>query len=189
MISAAAPRLVCLVGAECTGKTTLATALAQHFGGLVVPETLRDFCDQRGRTPTLTEQAGLMDAQVAQEERVLALATQQGQRFIFCDTAPLLTAVYSEHYFADPSLYALAGVLHQRYALTLLLSPDLPWLADGLQRDGMAVRAQVHALLQRALTGCTPLVLLSGTQASRSQAGVAAVQALAAARVVRAPPD
>ena len=133
MTSAAAPRLVCLIGAECTGKTTLAKALAQQIDGLYVAEALRQFCDQHGRTPTQSEQAVLMDAQVVQEERAWVQARQHGKRFVFCDTAPLLTAVYSDHYFADRSLYARARALHQRYALTLLLAPDLPWVADGLQ--------------------------------------------------------
>jgi len=176
MTSAAAPRLVCLIGAECTGKTTLAKALAQHIDGLYVAEALRQFCDQHGRTPTPSEQAGLTDAQVAQEERAWVQARQHGKRFVFCDTAPLLTAVYSENYFADRSLYAHARALHQRYALTLLLEPDLPWVADGLQRDGVVVQARVHALLVQALAGVQSVAFVTGRDEARRQCALAAIE-------------
>ena len=57
------PVRVCLMGAECTGKSTLAQALAAHFGGLWVPEYLRAFCDRQGRTPTIdTQLQNLPDA-------------------------------------------------------------------------------------------------------------------------------
>ncbi len=173
------PVLICLIGAECCGKSTLTRALAQHFGGVVAPEALRLFCDRHGRTPTHAEQTGLIDAQLALEAQAVALAKHQ--RFVFCDSAPLLTAVYSEHYFADTSLYEHALRLHQRYALTLWLQPDLPWVADGRLRDGPAVRMQVHALLARALGQVHPVVAVAGQGAARVQCAVAAIASLSRA--------
>jgi len=175
------PRLVCLLGAECTGKTTLVQALAKHFSGLSVGECLRDFCVTHARAPKAHEQAGLIDAQLALEEAALARAAQSGQRWVFCDTAPLLTAVYSDHYFADRNLYARALALHQHYALTLLLTPDLRWVGDGLQRDGVSTRAAVHGLLQRALTTVSQVKVISGQGAARTHCAVAAVQSLGVA--------
>lgn len=162
------PRFICLIGAECTGKTTLAQSLVRQFEGVLVPEALRDFCDRHGRTPRQHEQAALIDAQVALEEQALAQAARQGARWVFCDTAPLLTAVYSDHYFGDTSLYPRAQALHTRYALTLWLQPDLPWVADGQQRDGFAAQQRVHALLQHHLTD-VPMVVISGQGAARLQ--------------------
>ena len=45
------PRLICLIGAECTGKTTLAQALAQQMAGLWVPEYLRQFTQATRSAP------------------------------------------------------------------------------------------------------------------------------------------
>jgi nicotinamide riboside kinase len=123
------------LGAECTGKTTLAQALATQMSGLWVPEYLRMFCDQHGRTPRQNEQAHILDMQVRQEEEALAIAEQQRRAYLFCDTAPLLTAIYSDAVLGDHTLYPQARALHARYALTLHLAPDIPWVADGLQRD------------------------------------------------------
>lgn len=165
------PRLICLIGAECTGKTTLAKALAQQMGGLWVPEYLRSFTQAHGRTPLRTEQLHILQEQVRMETEALSLARQQGQRVVFCDTAPLLTAVYSDCVFADASLYPQARSLHARYALTLFLQPNIPWQADGLQRDGAEARAAVHLAIERALDvggdNAWPVVRIAGTAAQR----------------------
>lgn len=164
------PRLICLIGAECTGKTTLAQALAQRMGGLWVPEYLRSFTEQHGRTPDRHEQLHVLEEQVRQEAAALVAARQQRHRWVFCDTAPLLTAVYSDCVFADVSLYPQARSLHARYALTLFLQPDIPWQADSLQRDGAPSRAAVHAAIEHALAAsgdAWPEVRIAGTAAQR----------------------
>ena len=166
------PRLVCLIGAECTGKTTLARVLADQMGGLWVPEYLRNFTQAHGRTPQRAEQLHILHEQLRMETEALALARHQGRTLVFCDTAPLLTAVYSDCVFADASLYPQARSLHARYALTLFLQPDIPWHADGLQRDGPEARAAVHGAIERALAasgggGAWPVVRIAGTAAQR----------------------
>lgn len=104
----AKPQLICLIGAECTGKSTLAQALANHFCGLWVPEQLRAFCALHGRTPLTSEQTLIMRAQFEQEEQMAALAEQTSRPYVFCDGTPLLTAIYSDFYFADKSLFEQA---------------------------------------------------------------------------------
>ncbi len=162
------PRLICLIGAECTGKTTLAQALAEQTGGVWVPEYLRSFTAQHGRTPERTEQAQVLQEQVRQETQALATARRQRQALVFCDTAPLLTAIYSDCFFADTSLYPQAHGLHARYAITLLLEPDIPWMADGVQRDGIASRAAVHTRIEQALADWAwPHVRIAGAPEQR----------------------
>ena len=168
------------MGAECTGKTTLAQMLATRMGGLWVPEYLRKFCDEHGRTPRQSEQVHIMGMQVRQEEDVLAIAEQQHRTNVFCDTAPLLTAIYSDCVFGDHALYPQARALHARYALTLHLAPDIPWVADGLQRDGMVHRARVHGLIKRELAAlCVPVVPISGTPEQRLSNAIHATRSLA----------
>jgi nicotinamide riboside kinase len=87
-----------------------------------------------------------------------------------------MTAIYSDHVFGDASLFPQAQRLHARYALTLLLEPDIPWVADGIQRDGLAQRAAVHARIERALTErAWPHVRMSGTLEDRLIAAEKAV--------------
>ena len=170
---------ICLMGAECTGKTTLARALTQHFSGRWVPEYLRTFCSVQGRTPNLAEQRHVLCTQFEQEEQVVAQATQAGCAFVFCDTAPLLTAIYSGHYFADTSLLDSAHALHGSYVLSLVLQPDLPWQSDGLQRDGEGARLAIHQrVLQELQARRHPHIKVSGLAADRLQAAILAVETL-----------
>ena len=167
------------MGAECTGKTELAQQLAAHYGGLWVPEVLRAFCDQHGRTPSPQEQADIMRAQFDQQEQAQTRAQQAGQPYVFCDTAPLQTAVYSEFYFSDCHLIDCAHAVHGRYALTLLLQPDLPWLADGMHRDGDSTRQAVHAAIAHALQARHhPYIEVAGLGPERLQAAIQAVDTL-----------
>lgn len=146
-----APRTIALVGAECTGKTSLAVALADELAGLWLPEALREFCEREGRTPRPDEQAGLMREQMDREARALERAAREGVQWVICDSTPLVTALYSVMLFGDHSLLA-EGIAHQRrHALTLLADTDLPWVADGIQRDGPQARDRFHRLLRGAL--------------------------------------
>ncbi|MBB1077624.1 ATP-binding protein [Rhodoferax sp. 4810] len=169
------PVFISLIGTECTGKTVLAQQLAEEWGGMVVPEALRHWCEAQGRTPLAQDQAALMQAQMHMENQALALMKQGRAAIIFCDTSPLLTAVYSQHYFADSSLLAAAQAHHRRYALTLWLQPDLPWVADGLQRDGLAAQAAVHHLLAQQLASHTAVARIAGHGLVRLQAARAAI--------------
>ncbi|WP_157264453.1 AAA family ATPase [Azohydromonas aeria] len=144
--------VIALLGAESTGKTALAQALAGRLArdtGLSVawvPEVLREWCEREGRTPRPDEQAGIAQAQAARIEAAAA-----AHDLVVADTTPLMTAAYSEFLFDDRSLHAMAADFQRRCAATLLTALDLPWVADGLQRDGAHVRAPVDRLVRGLL--------------------------------------
>lgn len=141
---------IALLGAESTGKTQLARELAAHFiahgrSAAVVPEVLREWCEREGRTPRPEEQLPIAQEQ---ERRVDdAAATSE---IVIADTTALMVAIYSAMLFADGSLYQFALERQRRY-VTLLTGLDLPWVADGLQRDGPHVREPVDALIRESL--------------------------------------
>ncbi len=139
-------RIVALLGAECTGKSTLAAALAAHLNAGLVTEYLREWCDRQGRTPQQHEQAGIA---AEQARRIEAAATQHA--LVVCDTTPLMTALFSEHSFGDASLTPDGLAFQRRCDLTLLCAPDLPWQPDGFQRDAPAVRERVDTRLRESL--------------------------------------
>lgn len=144
-------RVITLLGAESTGKTTLSQTLALALravgaDAVVVPEVLRAFCEQAGRTPRIDEQAGI----AAEQARRIEVAAAGGS-YVVADTAPLMIAVYSDFIFGDPSLYGEALAFQRRCGASLLTGLDLAWEPDGLQRDGPQVREPVDALLRAAL--------------------------------------
>lgn len=75
---------------------------------------------------------------------------------VLCDPSPWMTAIYSLQYFADHTLFAPAARAMRELARSahahwvhLHCAGDLPWEADGLQRDGPAQRAATASLLVR----------------------------------------
>lgn len=138
---------VAIVGSASSGKTTLAQALAERYRDIWVPEYLREFVDLRERVPVEADQLHIAETQAAREDLALARAS----RFLFCDTTPLMTAVYSRHYFGgiDPRLDALVAA--RRYDVTLVCAPDIPWKPDGLQREPEDQSAAVNAILAEEL--------------------------------------
>ena len=176
--------VIALLGAESTGKTTLASALGDRLGAdghdaVVVPEYLREFCDRHRRTPRHDEQQGIAAEQARRIE-----AAARSHALVIADTSALMIAVYSDQVFGDTGLYAQAQATHAQCCdLTLLTAIDLPWQADGLQRDSPQVRepvdAKVRAALQRA---GVPYSVVFGSGEARTQA------ALASARRALAPP-
>jgi nicotinamide riboside kinase len=146
--------VIAVLGAESTGKSTLAEALARHIAdqtGLSathVDEYLRTWCEHEGRTPRADEQLSI--AQTQQQRIAAAAATHE---VVVADTSALMIAVYSHYVFGDRSLDAWAAAAHAGSVHhTLLTALDLPWVADGLQREGEHVRAPIDALVRELLT-------------------------------------
>lgn len=168
--------VVGILGAESTGKSTLAQQLAAEMqsrgaSAAVVPEVLREFCLAHGRTPLVHEQRA-----IAKEQSRRIEAARQQHSVVVADTTALLTAVYSEYIFQDLSLYEDALVDHRWVDLTLLTALDLPWIEDGIQRDGAHVREPVDALIRAALTkGRLSHTVVSGQGANRLESALAAV--------------
>jgi nicotinamide riboside kinase len=140
---------IAILGAESTGKSWLATALTgvmQSRGLSVhqVDEALRHWCEREGRTPQAHEQ---IDIAQTQAQAVMRIA----QGVVIADTTPLMTAVYSHFLFGDESLYPMALTHQALFDQTLVTGLDLPWVADGLQRDGPQVRGPVDTLVRQAL--------------------------------------
>ncbi|MDZ7856561.1 AAA family ATPase [Sphaerotilus sp.] len=181
--------VIALIGAESTGKSTLARELTVSLeaDGLVVAhldEYLRTFCDLHGRTPRQDEQVHIAAEQTrriaaARDARLLPVDV------VVADTTALMTAVYSDYVFGDTTLYPQALADHRQADLTLLMALDLPWIADGLQRDGPQVQQPVDQMLRRALLGAgVGFSVIGGVGPQRlanARAAWAAVQRQAAA--------
>lgn len=170
---------IAIVGAESTGKSTLARELARLLAArgvdaVLVPEALRDFCDRHGRTPRMDEQAAIANEQT----RRIALAVAS-HAVVLADTTALMTAVYSDYIFGDTSLYARAERDHALVAMTLLTALDLPWVADGIIRDGPQVRVPADNLVRAALARAgVPYAVVAGQGVARVDRALEAVSHL-----------
>ena len=139
---------IAIVGAESTGKSTLAQALAGRLADLTgrrctwVGEWLRDWCAREGRTPRRDEQRA-----IAQRQQALIDEAAAVHDLVVCDTTALMTAVYSDFLFDDRSLAAYAIDQQRRCQITLLTALDIAC-------SPTACSVTAHKCASRWTTGC-----------------------------------
>jgi nicotinamide riboside kinase len=160
--------VLALLGAESTGKSTLgrdlaASLTADGHRALYVPEYLREFCDEHGRTPRREEQTHIAQVQC---ERIAAATRTHA--WVIADTTSFMTALYSQWVFDDESLLAEAAAFQARVTLTLVTALDLPWVADGIQRDSPQAQRGIDQLLRSRLQAhALPFSVVSGLGGAR----------------------
>ncbi|MDB5849350.1 MAG: hypothetical protein JWP29_3102, partial [Rhodoferax sp.] len=147
----------------------------------VVTEWLREWCDRAGRTPRPDEQLAIAQTQAARVVEAvaeLAASASEAPAYVIADTTPVMTALYSDWLFNDKSLHAMA-LAHQRtFTHTLVTGLDLPWVADGLQRDGAHVREPIDAMLRATLAdGGVPYKVIYGSGQERVHNALLAIAA------------
>lgn len=166
---------ITLLGAESTGKTRLGVDMARQLVAMgqtvgIVPEVLREWCDREGRTPSQAEQSSIAREQA---RRVITMAACD---VVITDTAPLMTAIYSDWLFEDRTIHAFALQHHEIYDVTLVMGLDLPWVADAHQRDGPQSQRPVDSLLRSTLElAAIPYSTVYGRGHDRCQNALAAV--------------
>jgi NadR type nicotinamide-nucleotide adenylyltransferase len=139
---------VAIVGAESTGKTTLAGELARRFETTWVPEFGRDYCEGRDVLAlTLDDFDRIGRGQLAAEDAAARVAN----RLLICDTELLTTCTWSDMIAGARPEWLAEHAPRQRYAHVLLLSDDVPWIDDGTRV--LAGRRREHTeRLRRELT-------------------------------------
>ena len=163
---------VVLMGAESTGKTTLAAALAKHYKTAWAAEYLRLFVDNKGALPEESDVYAIAQGHL----KLVAQMRPEARKVLFVDTDLFTTCVYQRIYFGScPSDIEESALCH-RSGLYLFTEPDIPWEPDPGQRASPEERLRTHALL-RAETEKHALntVSIKGTYAERMNTAVAAV--------------
>ena len=153
---------ICLLGGESSGKTTLASALADRLGTKWAPEVGRERWDAQGGRLEYADMLAIGRDQVAREDALARTA----KRWLVCDGSALTSLFYSLDGFgrAESELAALA---RRAYTATFVCAPDFPFVQDGTRRDA-AFRARQHRwYLDRLATLGTPYTLLHGSLSQR----------------------
>jgi len=187
-------RRVVVLGAESTGTTTLARALAAHFrlrGGAFadtawVPEygrrltelKMADLPAGQGVDDLVWTRADFLRVartQNADEDR----AARASSPLLVCDTDSFATAIWEERYLGSSSPAVRASA--RKPALYLLTSHEgVPFEDDGM-RDGEHLRAWMTGRLRASLAGAgVPWIELVGPYRNRLTSAVIACDALLA---------
>jgi HTH-type transcriptional regulator, transcriptional repressor of NAD biosynthesis genes len=176
-------RRVVLIGAESTGKTTLAAALAERFGTHWVAEYGREYWERKvaglrmdGPLPPWTSEE-FVEIATGQQQRE-DLAARTANRVLFCDTNAFATGTWHERYLGRRSPEVDAIGRRDKADLYLLAEPDFPFVQDGW-RDGESIRDWMHGrFVEQLERSPTPLVRLRGTPQERLDTAAAAVDAV-----------
>lgn len=121
-------RRVAILGAESTGKTTLARRLSDALGAAWVPEYGRLYCEHRDAlTLTTPDFEAIAWGQVAWEDAAASTA----DRVLICDTELHTTNTWADLVMGTRPDWMTAAARERRYDLVLVLENDVPWEADG----------------------------------------------------------
>ena len=168
------PFVVVVTGSECTGKTTLTREIARHASAPWSPEFVREYLDRKGMELDATDVEPIAIGQIAVEDAALSDASA----LLVKDTDLVSTVVYARHYYGACPAWIEEAALARRGDLYLLLHPDVPWVADGLQRDRPVERDLLHGLFRSALAGFGARVVdVTGTWEERRDRAFEAVRA------------
>lgn len=126
---------VVFLGAPSTGKTTMASRLAQEYDTVWMPEYGRAYWErhQVGRRLSLEQLVEIAEEHLKHEEELLYQANQ----YLFTDTNAITTCMFSLYYhgIAAPRLVELAKQAISRYDLVFVCDADIPY-DDTWDRSG-----------------------------------------------------
>lgn len=164
-------RRICLIGPECTAKTTLALRLARELGAVYVAEFAREYAEARGNELSAADVEPIARGQMANED-----AAHDADRSVF-DTDLISTLVYARHYYGQCPQWIADEAVRRRADLYLLMDTDIAWQSDTARDSGDDSREDLFDAFRCALDELeAQWVIVSGKGESRWQAILAAVQ-------------
>jgi len=143
-------RRVCIVGAESTGTTTLAKALAEQLETVWVEEFGREYFARKlaGNDPAWRSEEFIHIAR--EQTRLEDTAAREANRILVCDTNAFATVLWLRHYMGTHSAEVEEIARKGHCDLYLLTGDEIPFVQDG-SRDGEHIRHEMHRWFEEAL--------------------------------------
>lgn len=138
---------IAITGPESTGKTTLAKQLAEHYGGVYIPEYAREYVEQLPEHYTFGDVENIARTQV---EQYLATINSPGNIYFF-DTWLIITKVWFQWVFGKVPDWLEAQIKSCPIDLFLLCCADLPWEADPVRENGGENRIELFKQYEQEL--------------------------------------
>ncbi len=141
-------RRIVFIGAECTGKTNIAQAIAERLEEPCSNEYVRQYVDQLDRPLNQSDLEPIARGQIRIEDEAYAKAS----KYAFHDTNLLSSILYAEHYFDTHIAWVDELFQSRNYNHYFFCQPDIPWKADPGQRESPQEREKLHAQFESILT-------------------------------------
>lgn len=167
---------IVVTGPECTGKTTLAKALAAHLHTPWLTEAAREYATavvRAGGKLGAADVDRIAKHHIAAEDQLLSGRPP----LIVLDTDLMSTVAYGRHYYGSSSVWLEGETRARRGDLYLLCTPDIQWVPDGI-RDRPTGRDAMLEHFRRVLSEFDVRVAdVWGIGPARLEAAVAMVRA------------
>ena len=174
--------VVCVIGPESTGKTTLARRLAEWLDTEWVPEASRGYAVRKGSELLASDVSPIAREHIELAEGAAERVRARGATALVLDTDLISTAVYARHYYGAVPAWIVRAQRERRADLYLLCDVDVPWVPDGA-RDRPQNRAAMFDLFRRGLAARdVRRVIICGDWVTRWERARDAVAALGVGR-------
>jgi NadR type nicotinamide-nucleotide adenylyltransferase len=137
---------IAITGPECTGKSTLAKDLAEHFKTVYVPEVARFYIDALDRPYTHNDLLEIAKLQCAEEDKLI----QKANKFLICDTDLLVIKIWSVFKYGSCDRWILDELIKRKNELYLLCNINLKWQQDS-QREHPDARQELFDIYHHEL--------------------------------------
>ena len=169
---------IAICGPECTGKTTLAIQLAEHFNTVWIPEFACNYLQQKKD----------VNQKKYQKEDLLPIAFGQtnleneglksAKTLVFTDTNLMVTKVFSDIHYGDTDPVIEKAAKKHKYDLFFLTDVDVPWQKENL-RDTPTDREKTLQVFEENLIKYNkPYIKIAGSKEKRFQKAVALISNL-----------
>ncbi|MFC4159288.1 AAA family ATPase [Chitinimonas lacunae] len=164
-------RKLAIVGAESSGKTTLARDLAQALQAPWVAEYAREWF--AGRPDVSYE---LQDIVTIAAGQLAAEAAAPVADWLVCDTSLLVTKIWAEVRFGHCPDWIARHWRPEDYFLHILPTPDIPWEYDPLREDSDGRPGLFERYRAALLADEVPFLIVRGGREARVAAVLAALE-------------
>ena len=162
---------IAVVGPECSGKTHLSMALAEHYRTVWVPEYARYYIDHIKRSYKEEDLQKIAQMQMLSEDEL----AQNANQLLICDTNLVVMKVWSEFRFGRCHPEILEQINYRSYSLHLLTNVDIPWENDP-QREHPDKREYFYKVYKNELEALgVNYVEISGDENTRVKTAINAI--------------
>ncbi len=137
---------IVIIGPECSGKSTLTKALANHFNSPYIREYAREHIDSLDGNYDRDDILTIAQKQIELEDNI-----KLNSKYLFLDTDLIVCKVWSEFKYGQCHPWTLEQIEKRHYDHYLLCDIDMPWINDGL-REHPNHRKELFDIYTKELT-------------------------------------
>ena len=137
---------IVIIGPECTGKSTLTKALANHFNSPYIREYAREYIDSLNRNYHRDDILTIAQKQIELEDNI-----KPNSKYLFFDTDLIVCKVWSEFKYGQCHPWILEQIEKRHYDHYLLCDINIPWINDRL-REHPNHRKELFDIYTKELT-------------------------------------